>query len=119
MPRSDYLNRLADGAREWFNTRPDRPPALVRRIAEFRQGCSVLIRSPHRPLSAEDRDWLVEKCRAWAAKFDGYSAAVEAGEDPLKVRNEADETINRLIDTLRGRAPADGSERFGNGIARS
>jgi hypothetical protein len=104
LPRKDYFGRLADGAHEWFNMRPDDQLALARRIAEFRHGCSVLILSPHRPLSADDRGWLVEKCRAWAAKFDGYLAAVEAGEDPLKVREKADETINRLIDTLQGRA---------------
>ncbi len=83
---------------------PGNPIALARRIAEFRQGCSVLILSPHRPLPAEDRAWLVERCRAWAARFDGYLASVEAGKDPLEVRNQADETINRLIDTLRDRA---------------
>ena len=104
VPRRDYLNRLADGAKEWFNTRPDNPIALARRIAEFRQGCSVLILSPHRPLPAQDRAWLVERCRAWAVRFDGYLASVEGGKDPLEIRNQADETINRLIDTLRDRA---------------
>ncbi len=104
LPRSAYLNHLADAAHEWFHQRPDTPIALARRIAEFRQGCSVLILSPHRPLSAEDRTWLVEKCRSWAVKLDAHLAAVEAGRDPLAVRREADETIDRLIVALRERA---------------
>jgi hypothetical protein len=104
VPRNEYLKHLADGAHEWFNTRPDNPLALARRLAEFRQGCSTLILSPHQPLPVEDRDWLLEKCRGWAGKFDGYLTAVESGAEPLKVRAEADETVNRLIETLRGRA---------------
>lgn len=102
-PRA-YFTHLADAAHEWFNKRPDDSLALARRIAEFRQGCSRLILSQHQPLSAGDRTWLVEKCRAWAAKLDTHLAAVEAGQDPLKVRAEADETINKLIAALRDRA---------------
>ncbi len=104
LPAGAYLTHLADAAQEWFNKRPDDSLELSRRIAEFRQGCSVLILSPHRSLSAEDRIWLVEKCRAWAAKLDAHLAAVEAGQDSLKVRGEADETINKLIAALRERA---------------
>ncbi len=104
LSRDAYLNSLADSAHEWFNERPDRPQALARRIAEFRQGCSVLILSIHKPLPEEDRIWLVEKCRTWAAKLDAQLAAVEAGQDVLKVRAEADATIDRLADALRKRA---------------
>jgi hypothetical protein len=104
LPPGTYLHYLADVAREWLDQRPETPMALARRISEFRRGCTVLILSPHRTLPAEDRSWLVEKCRAWAAKLDAHLAAVEAGQDVLKVRGEADETINRLIDALRQRA---------------
>ncbi len=104
LSRDAYLNSLADSAREWFNQRPDRPQALARRIAEFRQGCSVLIFSVHKPLPEEDRIWLVEKCRSWATKLDAHLAAVEAGQDVLKVRAEADATIDRLATALRERA---------------
>lgn len=101
---SDYLNRLADAAGEWFKKRPDDQVALARRIAEFRQGCSVLILADHKPLSVDDRTWLVEKCRAWAAKLDAHLAAVKAGRDPLQVRAETDETVDTLIRALRDRA---------------
>ena len=104
LSRDAYLNSLADSAHEWFNQRPDRPQALARRIAEFRQGCSVLIFSVHKPLPEEDRIWLVEKCRTWAMKLDAHLAAVEAGRDVLKVRAETDATIDRLEMALRERA---------------
>jgi hypothetical protein len=104
VPPATYLNRLADGAGEWFAKRPEDPAALAKRITEFRLGCSTLIGAEHRPLSAEDRLWLVEKCRAWAAKLDGHLAAVEAGRAPSEVRAEADETIQKLIEALRERA---------------
>ena len=104
LPPGVYLDRLADAAGEWFKKRPDDPIALARRIGEFRQGCSVLILSPHKPLSAQDRAWLVEKCRAWAAKLDAHLAALEGGASAAKVRDDADATINKLIEALRDRA---------------
>jgi hypothetical protein len=104
VPPAAYLNRLADEAAEWFGVRPEEPIALARRLAEFRQGCSVLILAEHRPLSPEDRRWLVAKCRDWASKLDRHLAAVEAGEDSLKVRTEVDDTVNKMIATLLERA---------------
>jgi hypothetical protein len=103
---SVYLNRLADAAEDWFKTRPDEPAALARRIGEFRQGCEVLLQAEHRPLSVVDRDWLVTKCRAWAARLDAHLAALQGGEPVLKVRDEADRTVRQLIDALRQRAKA-------------
>jgi hypothetical protein len=107
LPAPAYLERLADSATEWYQERPDDPDdpvALARRIGDFRQGCSVLILAEHEPLPAEDRKWLAEKCRAWAAKLDSHLAAVEAGEDPRKVRAGVDETVRNLVEALRQRA---------------
>jgi len=104
VPPSDYLDRLADAASEWFKKRPENRVAMARRIVEFRQGCSVLILADHKPLSARERTWLVEKCRDWATKLDAHLAAVKAGRDPLQVRAEVDETVNSLIRALRDRA---------------
>jgi hypothetical protein len=104
LARNDYFNHLADGAQSWFNQRPDDAVALAKRLTEFRQGCTVLIQSPHKPLPDEDRLWLVGKCRDWAAKLDAHLAALESGQGPLQVRREADETINKLIGVLRQRA---------------
>ena len=106
LPPGVYLDRLADAAGEWFKKRPDDPIALARRIGEFRQGCSVLILSPHKPLTAQDRAWLVEKCRAWAAQLDAHLAALEGGASAATVRDDADATINKLIEALRDRAKA-------------
>jgi hypothetical protein len=94
LSRDAYLNRLADGAQAWFNKRPADRADLNQRITEFRQGCAVLIQSPRKPLPADDRAWLVGKCRAWEAKLGTLSAALESGEEVDKVRGEADETIN-------------------------
>lgn len=106
LPPAVYLDRLADAAAEWFRKRPDDPIAVARQIGEFRQGCSVLILSPHKPLGAQDRAWLVEKCRAWAARLDAHLAALEGGASAAKVRDDADATINKLIAALRDRAQA-------------
>src|SRR5262249_28459122 len=77
-------------------------------IAEFRKGCSALIFAPHRPLSPDDRKWLVERCRAWAEKVDKHLTALEAGGEPIRVRAEMDATVKTLIEKLRERAQAAG-----------
>ncbi len=104
LPPAAYLDHLADAAGEWFAKRPAEAPALAGRIGEFRQGCSKVILAEHRPLSPEDRTWLVAKCRAWAAKLDAHLAAIEAGEDPISVRAKADATAHKLIESLHAKA---------------
>lgn len=100
----EYLNRLADGAHEWFNKTPDNAVALAERISEFRQGCSKLILAPHEPLSEDDREWLVEKCQAWAKNIDAHLTELESTGDVAVVRVKMDETVNQLINALRNQA---------------
>jgi hypothetical protein len=103
----DYLLQLADGAGDWFNQRPETPEALATRLEQFQNGCQHLIEAPHRPLSPEDKAWLIERCRAWSSKLDEHiakSKAAPPGGDVDAVRAEADATINKLIDALRKRA---------------
>jgi hypothetical protein len=104
VPADAYLNQLADAAADWFKQRPEQPAAVAKRIAEFRQGCSMLILANHAPLSAEDRQWLVERCQLWARKLTNHLVAIEVGLDPLEVRAQADDTVNQLIAALRKRA---------------
>lgn len=108
LPPREYLNHLADAAQDWFKKRPENAPDLARRVAQFRQGCSTLILAEHSALAPADRDWLRERCRAWATKLDAHLAAIEAGEDVAAVRAAADETVNKLIKAIRDRAQAVG-----------
>lgn len=101
---SEYLVRRADQAQEWFNKRPEDRLGVATRINEFRQGCSTLIVSEHPLLAAADQKWLVEKCRAWAEKFDEQLRALESGTDPMKVRDSMDTVTNKLIDALKNQA---------------
>jgi hypothetical protein len=100
----DYLHQLANAAGEWFDERPATALGVATRVAEFRQGCTRLQLAEHAPLAEADRQWLRERCRAWASKFDEQLAAVESGADPATVLKAADETVNRLIAAIRGRA---------------
>ena len=104
VPPSRYFARLADEAEEWFKQRPEEKSALTKRLEELRLGCSTLIAAPHRSLANKDRQWLIQKCQAWAKKFDQQLAALQSGEDPLQVRSRTDETINKLVAALRSRA---------------
>jgi hypothetical protein len=101
---ADYLRRLAAEAKEWSNQRPEEPAALAKRILEFRQGCSTLIFAEHKPLAAEDRRWLVQKCQEWAAKFDQALAALEGGKEVAEVRKEMDATMAQLVQALLTRS---------------
>jgi hypothetical protein len=100
----EYFNALADGAAEWFNKRPEDAGGLAKRIGDLRQGCAALIFAEHRPLPPGDREWLVEKCRAWAAKLDQQRTALEAGAALEEIRQQADQTVTNLIAALRARA---------------
>lgn len=100
----EYLNHLADSASEWFKKPRDTKVALTKRLSDFRHGCDTLIEAPHRQLSHEDRQWLVEKCKAWSGKLDDHLTALSAGESVAIVSQSADETINKLILAMRTRA---------------
>jgi hypothetical protein len=103
-PASEYLEGLASAAQEWRNKRPEDAEGVARRIGEMRQGCSALIRAPHKPLKDEDRKWLVERCKAWSKDFDSALAALDGGEDPVKVRDRMDAVVDKLTKALRERA---------------
>jgi hypothetical protein len=99
-----YLTKLSEAANDWHKKTPATPAELAKRIGEFRQGCSSLILSEHKPLKAEDKAWLIERCQAWAKKLDQHLADIESGKDVLEVRAQADETVNKLIKALADRA---------------
>jgi hypothetical protein len=100
----EYLDALADGAEQWFNKRPQDAASLAQRIGELRQGCSRLILADHEPLSADDGQWLVGKCREWAAKIDEQLVALEAGAEPHDVLAQMDMIVDKLAHAIRGRA---------------
>ena len=103
-PADAYLTQLATAADDWFKKRPDDAAGVKTRITQFRDGCSTLIDSPHDPLAVEDREWLVEKCKVWRGKLDEQLAAIDAGTDPLTVRESTDEIVTKLMTALRTRA---------------
>ena len=103
---SAYYDKLADAADEWSHDRPESRPDLARRLGEFRVGCSLLLLDPHEPLKKHEgeEDWLVNRCRRWAARLDELMATTDAGEEPVdKLRAEADELVRRV--TLRSHDP--------------
>ncbi len=107
--RAEYLERLADAADEWFSLQRDEPRQLQQRLEELVAGCQRLIDAPHEPLPESDRDWLVEKCRAWKETLDGQLAEIRRSPDSFeRVRPAADETVQKLVTALRTRAASPG-----------
>lgn len=103
-PADEYMNHLASSANEWFKKRPESRDEISARIQQFVDGCDELIGAPHTPLSKVDRDWLIERCRAWRGALVSHNEALKAGADPLEIRDQADATIRRLIDAIVTRA---------------
>lgn len=104
LSAKEYLNKLAESGKEWFNKRPDDKEGLIKRLTQFRNGCETLINAPHPALAQADREWLVERCKVWAGKFDEQIAALQKGEDVSTIREAADGTVNKLMDAMRKRA---------------
>ena len=79
---------------------------LTASLTDFRQMCDRLQQSPLTQLSNQaDRDWLNERCAAWAKKIDARLADLNSGRKPLEeVSQEAKSTIDALQDALRKRA---------------
>lgn len=99
-----YLRGLADAAAEWSDVIPSAEPQLAGRLADLLAGCDRLIAAPHEPLAPADREWLVERCKAWREKIAGHVAALAESHDVAAVRHEADATVEKLVKALRARA---------------
>ena len=104
LDRKAYLMQLAEAADAWTNKRPESTTELVKRLGQFRMGCSAILIADHGPLPASDRAWLRERCRSWASALDRHLAAAESMSDPVAVRGQVDATVAKIAEALRGRA---------------
>jgi hypothetical protein len=99
-----YLDRLAGAAGEWSGADLDSEAALAARLRDLLAGCDRLIAAPHASLDDADRDWLVERCRAWRETIAGHADALAASHDVAAVRAAANATVEKLSAALRTRA---------------
>jgi hypothetical protein len=104
IPADAYLNQLADAASEWFKSRAASKEELATRLTEFRAGCDVLLSAEHRQLSAEDRTWLLDRCRVWRSEIDQRLADLETTATLEEVRELSDGMVRGLMDELKQRA---------------
>jgi hypothetical protein len=103
--REEYLRNLARSADEWFRKTPRTKPELAQRIVEFRAGCQQLLAAQHRPLSAKDRTWLIERCEKWLATFEQSLADLEHNRRSLsEVQEDMNTTVRNLMRALNERA---------------
>jgi hypothetical protein len=105
LSATDYLNELADAAADWFNKRPDSADQLANRLTDFREGCDALLVAPHPQLADADRIWLIEKCRSWRERINEQLSILDSSPASFpEVREQADEMVQRMIDTLEQKA---------------
>ena len=103
--RQPYFKILIDGAESWKKVNNNSPAQLATSINQFRQGCSVLLLSEHKPLPDSDKQWLRERCHDWADKLDRLLTRLENREEDFQVlRAAADEINQKLLEALRNQA---------------
>ena len=102
-----YLSGLADAADDWFNKTPTTQQALASRLKQFQAGCDTLLAADHTPLNEEQREWLLERCRAWRGAIDTRLEQLASGEASLnETQQESDALIRRMITALNDKAAA-------------
>jgi hypothetical protein len=100
--RKAHLQALAKLSVEYFDQPMESREELRRAVVEFRESCDRLIAYQHPQLGAATREWLVSRCKVWAAALDGKIAAIDA--DPRKfssVRLEIDNFMNDIGNAIR------------------
>jgi hypothetical protein len=100
-----YLDRLADRADEWRQRPHDTPDQLRNDLNDIRQACLSLLDANHDSLPLEQRDELKKRCRKWLGKITDHLAALDNGDKVLEVRQQADVTMDKLVNALRKRFP--------------
>ncbi|MCI0683315.1 MAG: hypothetical protein L0Y71_14525 [Gemmataceae bacterium] len=110
-----YKKSIAAPARQWYDRRPEDRRALARRLTEFRYGCTVLLLAEHKPLIAGEREWLLEKCREWAARCEDLLHEIEdTATDAMAVRAKADSLMDLLVLQVEARAQKPQTSAAGN-----
>ncbi|MEM9186732.1 MAG: hypothetical protein AAGB00_09585 [Planctomycetota bacterium] len=107
LDRRAYLNELAVAAEAWGAKTPTNRLELVRRLGEFRLGCSAILMAEHGPLPESDREWLRTRCRSWASAIDRHLAQAESDAELEAVLARVDGTVARIAGALRGRSDTD------------
>ncbi|MEI8017231.1 MAG: hypothetical protein WCH39_03475 [Schlesneria sp.] len=100
-----YLDRLAERADEWRQRPHDTPDQLRNDLKDVRNACLTLLDANHDPLPLVQSDELKKRCRKWLGKINDHLAALDQGDNLLEVRQQADDTMDKLVTAIRNRFP--------------
>jgi hypothetical protein len=99
---SQYFNRIADAASEWFIQRPINSAQLISLLQDVSDDCQILIEAEHPALTTAERDWFVTKCGNWKTEFDITLSSLQSGDLTLEAAQAAvDQTMRKLVNALR------------------
>ncbi len=102
-----YCHHLAQIVEDdWTPNRFSDRAMLKRSLQEFIHGCDTLLAAEHPQFSdSADRQWLKERCQKWRGKLNAALADLNADKRPFAdIRDEANATVQTLINVLRKRA---------------
>ena len=105
VSEKEYLESIGNSALEWFDLSQRNRLTVSKNLSTLSEGCSRLIQSDHAPLQPENRDWLIEKCRAWQETID--QLVVQSNDpnvDLSSLKNQADDLVARIAKVLEDRA---------------
>ena len=101
----EYLAWISKGANAWFNKQTTTAIGYQKRLDELRVGCQQLIDSTHPPLSRQQADFLVARCKEWKKKFDRHASELETNPGQFaEIKLKTDQAIRNatvVVDELR------------------
>ena len=99
VDESSYLNLLANAANDWFQVSRNGES-----LSQLIGSCDALISEKHYQLSPPNRDWLVDKCRAWRDCLGLSRELLNEGKSDDRVFAEVDEIVSKLVAALKRKA---------------
>jgi hypothetical protein len=100
----EVFTRLANAGEEFQKQVKDSPGDLDKALHAMREGCLRLRSEAFPQLSQKDRTWLQRVCKEWGEEIDQHLVDLKSGKKPWQtVREEANQTVDKLVKTLRDR----------------
>lgn len=96
-----YVDRLIVGANQWFDVELDSADQYEKRLTELRDGCQQLIDAEHPLLSGDQKEFLVDRCKEFQAKFNRQLGQLNQDRDDFKtIQRKTNQTIRNAIVAL-------------------
>jgi hypothetical protein len=99
---AEYFQRIAAAGQTWFDEQPADEATMIVLLEQTCKDCQILIDARHEALTAEERDWLVTKCRKWQGDLEQTLTSLKSGKINLETAQaDADLIMQKLVNVLK------------------